>query len=107
MKLFTTEKIWARTSMTLFAMLMSLGMWAQETCEPGEHVWGEWQEWPATCTYDGYYYRECTKCDEWEIGEYIPAFGVEHDFSVYKVTEAPSCTQDGYAYYSCSRRIGL
>ena len=87
MRYFTTKNNRARAFVALFTLLMSAGMWAQETCAPDEHEWGEWQEWAPTCTTSGMFYRECTKCEEWDIGEDIPPLG--HMWGDWIVTKEP------------------
>ena len=101
MRYFTTKNNRVRAFVTLFALLMSAGMWAQETCAPDEHEWGEWQEWAPTCTTSGMFYRECTKCEEWDIGEDIPPLG--HMWGDWIVTKKPTCIYNGRQKHVCER----
>lgn len=66
-----------------------------------EHQWEDWKiTKEATCSQEGFEYRECTICHG-EESKFIPATG-EHQLSEWKIGYKPTCREDGFEYRECT-----
>lgn len=84
----------------LFIILIILGIFAYKhfVKAPCEHNIGSWVTVKATCTEDGYRYKECSKCGEQFSNEVLAATG--HDTTVVTI-ESATCTKEGIKCNEC------
>ena len=86
----------------LFIILIVLAIFACKhfVKAPCEHT-GSWKTVEATCTENGYKYKECTKCGEQYDNEVIEE-ALGHKFDDTEIIEEATCTKTGSGYKVCS-----
>ena len=86
----------------LFIILIVLAIFACKhfVKAPCEHT-GSWKTVEATCTENGYKYKECTKCGEQYDNEVIEE-ALGHKFDDTVIIEEATCTKTGSGYKACS-----
>ena len=87
----------------LFIVLIVLGIFAFRhfVKPPCEHTASSWVTVEATCTEDGYRYKECIKCGEQFNNNVLPATGHKVDDNIVPIEDA-TCTEKGTGYKACS-----
>ena len=74
---------------------------AQTEVAPLGHIWKTTKTVDSTCYEKGYILKECQRkgCNATEVTDIPEA----HEFSAFKTTKAPSCTEDGIMAKTCAK----